>query len=53
MNTYAITYRTPEGLRMRPVQAASLAAAWDSAFATLAALGSVRGFGVRRLVAGA
>lgn len=50
MNVYAITYRTAEGLRMRPVQAASMAEAWASAFDVIEALGlAVAGFGVRRV----
>lgn len=50
MNVYAMTYRTSEGLRMRPVQAASMAEAWASAFDAIEALGlAVAGFGVRRL----
>lgn len=54
MNTYAITYRTPEGLRMRPVQAASMAAAWACAFDVIEAMGvPVAGFGLRRVGAAA
>ena len=50
MNVYAMTYRTASGLRMRPVQAANMAAAWACAFDAIEALGlPVAGFGVRRL----
>lgn len=49
-----MTYRTPEGLRMHPVQAASMAEAWARAFDAIEALGlAVAGFGVRRLGAAA
>ena len=50
MSLYAMTYRTADGLRMRPVRADTLAAAWDCAFDTIEAIGlPVAGFGVRRL----
>ncbi|WP_156382519.1 hypothetical protein [Acidovorax sp. Leaf160] len=54
MNTYAITYRAGGDLRMCPVQAASMAAAWICAFDVIEALGvPVAGFGVRLVGAGA
>ena len=50
MSTYALTYRAADGLRMCPVQATSMAAAWMCAFDVIEALGvPVAGFGVRRL----
>lgn len=52
--TYAMTYRTAEGLRMRPLVATSMASAWASAFDVIEALAlPVAGFGVRRVGAGA
>lgn len=54
MSTYALTYREAGGLRVWPVQAASMAAAWACAFDVIEALGvPVAGFGVRRLGASA
>lgn len=54
MNTYAVTFRTADGLRMCPVQAAGIAAARACAIAVIEALGAtVSGFGVRRVGAAA
>ncbi|UZV40241.1 hypothetical protein Acica_36 [Acidovorax phage Acica] len=50
MSWYAMTYRTPAGLRMQPVLAADLAAAWDRAFDLCERQSfPVRGFGLRRV----
>lgn len=48
MSVYAMTYRTPAGLRIQPVQAPDMAAAWEQAFDLCQQL-DVRGFGLRRL----
>lgn len=54
MNTYAVTFRAAGGLRMCPVQADGIAAAWACAFDVIEALGvPVAGIGVRRLGAAA
>lgn len=53
MSVYAMTWRGANGLRMQPVIAASLQQAWAAAFDLAQQLGDVRGFGLRRVHAGA
>ncbi len=53
MSTFVMTYRTADGLRMQPLLARDMAAAWDCAFDVAERLGcQACGFGVRRVAKG-